>query len=161
MTFARSLAGTVAVAAVLTLAGGCGSPGGPDRAKEGTKKEDDHAHGSGPHGGTVADWGPGGRYHVEFDVDHGKQEATVHVLGSDARTAAPIRADSLHLKIKEPPFEVELKPAPQKGDPPGKSSRFTGKHPRLGKEQEFEGTITGSVDGKTYSADFKEEPKKE
>ncbi|HRA89307.1 MAG TPA: hypothetical protein PK992_14580, partial [Planctomycetaceae bacterium] len=41
-----------------------------------------HGHGAGPHDGTLADWG-GGKYHVEFTVDHDKQEATVYVLGSD------------------------------------------------------------------------------
>jgi hypothetical protein len=34
----------------------------------------DHEHGAGPHGGTLADWG-GGKYHVEFTVDHDAKEA--------------------------------------------------------------------------------------
>src|SRR5690242_5939430 len=47
----------------------------------------DH-HGSGPHGGTVTEWGDG-NYHVEFTVDHDKKEAVVYILGGDAKTPAP------------------------------------------------------------------------
>jgi hypothetical protein len=145
------LLATAAIA--FALAAGCAST---DPGKDATKKDKDgHEHGAGPHGDAVADWGP---YHVEFTVDHKTQEATVYVLGDDAKTAAPIKAVKLTLKIKEPPFEVELKPAPQEKDPAGSSSRFVGKHERLGKDQEFEGTITGQVGGKTYSGAFAEEP---
>jgi hypothetical protein len=161
----RMLTGGLAVLAALTLAAGCGKTGGDnpkgDRAgkdgKGGKKKV--HEHGPGPHGGTVADWG-GGKYHVEFTVDHGKQEATVYVLGDDEKTPVPIKAKDgqLLLAIKEPPFQVVLKAVPQKGDPEGAASRFAGKHEKLGKEQEFAGTITGEADGTPYSGDFKEEP---
>ena len=53
-----------------------------------------HGHGAGPHDGTLADWG-GGKYHVEFTVDHEKQEATVYVLGSDEKSPAPIKTDKI------------------------------------------------------------------
>jgi hypothetical protein len=149
-----------ALAAILVMAG-CGSPAGPGKQEgdsAGKKpKEDDHSHGTGPHGGAVCDWG---KYHLEFTVDHQKKEATVYVLKLDAKAAAPIKADQLLLKIKDPPFELVLKPAPQEKDPKGTASRFVGKHDRLGKEQEFEGTITGEVGGKTYTGEFKEEPEK-
>ncbi|MCO8123365.1 hypothetical protein NHH03_16565 [Stieleria sp. TO1_6] len=36
-----------------------------------------HGHRAGPHDGTIADWG-GGKYHVEFTVDHGKTQATAY-----------------------------------------------------------------------------------
>ena len=48
-------------------------------------------HGAGPHDGTVADWG-GGKFHVEFTVDHGKKEGTVYILGADEKTPTPIDA---------------------------------------------------------------------
>ena len=149
--------------AALTLALGCGGPGegtprGDPKGKPTPKEEvEDHSHGAGPHGGTVADWG-GGKYHIEFTVDHNKQEATVYLLKADAKTPAPIGADKLLLTIKEPSFQVELKALPQKGDPKGKASRFAGKHARLGKEQEFAGTVSGEVNGTPYAGDFKEEP---
>jgi hypothetical protein len=56
---------------------------------------------------------------------------------------------------------VDLKAVPQDGDPAGKSSRFVGKHDSFGKEQEFEGTMSGVVDGKPYAGDFKEEEHKD
>jgi hypothetical protein len=144
---------------VVQLAG-CTSRVETDREKESKpavkdKEEEDHTHGTGPHGGAVGHWG---RYHFEFTVDHKKQKATVYILKTDVKTPAPIKTKRLLLKIKEPPFEVELEPVPQEKDPAGESSRFAGKHERLGKEQEFEGTVTGKVGGKTLSGTFKEEP---
>jgi hypothetical protein len=115
-----------------------------------------HAHGAGPHDGTIADWG-GGKYHVEFTVDHEKQEATIYVLGGDEKTPTPIDAPTVELSIKEPAILVTLQPNPQESDPAGKASRFTGAHEQLGIVQEFAGTITGVVDGTPYSGDFTEE----
>jgi hypothetical protein len=118
--------------------------------------DDDHHHGAGSHGGTVADWG-GGAYHVEFTVDHPKQEATVYVLGSDGKSPAPIKASQLLLSINDPTFQVELTAAPLDGESDGVASRFVGTHESLGKVQEFAGTISGEVDGTPYAGDFKEE----
>ncbi len=61
------------------------------------------------------------------------------------------------LSIKDPTFQVELKPEPQNGDPTGTASCFVGKHEKLGVVQEFAGTITGEVNGKSYAGDFKED----
>ena len=115
-----------------------------------------HTHGAGPHDGTIADWG-GGKYHVEFTVDHDKQQATVYVLGGDEKTPAPIDADSIELSIADPEMQVTLEASPQDGDPEGKASRFVGTHEGLGVVQEYSGTMTGVVDGTPYSGDFKEE----
>ncbi len=115
-----------------------------------------HGHGVGPHEGTVADWG-GGKYHVEFTVDHDKQQATVYILGSDEKTTTPIDATSIELSIKEPEMQVALQASPQESDPAGKASRFVGTHEKLGVVQEYAGTMTGVVDGTPYSGDFKEE----
>jgi hypothetical protein len=133
------------------------SPKGGEKAPPKGGEGQDHTHGAGPHGGVVFDLG-GGTYHAEFTVDHPKQEATVYILGSDAKTAAPVKADKLLLSINEPQFQVELKAVPLDGEPKGVSSRFVGKHERLGKEQEFAGTVSGEIDGKPYAGDFKEEP---
>jgi hypothetical protein len=154
----------LAVLAALVI--GCG-PQGPTKPKDDAAKKDkddhDHDHGEGPHGGTLADLADekeNVRYHGEFAVDHGKKQATVFILRGDARTAAPIKADKVLVKIKEPTFEVELKPMPQSKDPEGASSRFVGTHEMLGKVQEFAGTIIVTVEGKEYKGDFKEEPPK-
>lgn len=119
-------------------------------------KDEGHAHGAGPHDGTIADWG-GGKYHVEFTVDHDKKEATVYVFGSDEKTPEPITAESLLLTIKEPQMQVDLLPVPQDGESDGKSSRFVGTHDGLATVMEYEGTMSAEVDGTPYAGNFKEE----
>ena len=150
----------------LTLALGCGDQSAPapnstpaptapsTPAKDAPKHA---AHGTGPHEGAVADWG-GGKFHVEFTVDHDKQEATVYVLGDDEKTATSIKAATILLNINDPKFQVELAAAPLEGEAEGTASRFVGKHENLGKVQEFTGTISGEIDGTSYAGDFKEEP---
>ena len=117
------------------------------------------AHGTGPHEGAVADWG-GSKFHVEFTVDHDKQEATVFILGDDEKTATPIKAATILLNINDPKFQVELAAAPLEGEAEGTTSRFIGKHESLGKVQEFAGTISGEIEGTPYAGDFKEDPHK-
>jgi hypothetical protein len=164
---AFQLAPLVALSVVLT---GCPAapppaapttPAAPSASTPATpsgEPEGAHTHGAGPHGGTLADWG-GGKYHVEFTVDHDKQEATIYVLGSDEKSAAPISADAtLQLTIADPAIEAELKAVPEADDPEGQSSRFVGTHENLGIVQEYAGTISGEVDGTPYTGDFKEEP---
>jgi len=84
-----------------------------------------HDHGAGPHDGTIGEFG-GGKYHMEFVVDHGKQEATVYILGGDVKTPAPIKADKLTLAIDDPEFTAELMAQPLEGEATGESSRFVG-----------------------------------
>ena len=138
---------------------GCGptqpAKPGPSPAAE-TPKEGHEEHGAGPHGGTIGEWG-GGKYHIEFTVDHEKKESVVYVLGGDAKTPAPIRAEKLLLTINEPSFQVDLAAQPLEGEEGGLSSRFVGKHDSLGKVQEFAGSVTTEVNGTPYAGDFKEE----
>ena len=157
---------SLAVTTSLTCVGGCEDAEKPAASSSppviqqpaGTEDAPKHAaHGAGPNGGAVADWG-GGKYHVEFTVNHDTQEATVYVLGDDEKTAAPIKADKVLLSIVDPKFEVELAPMPLDGEADGAASRFVGKHESLGKVQEFDGTISGEIDGTPYTGDFKEEP---
>lgn len=130
--------------------------GTPTAKTDAKGKDDDHDHGDGPHGGVVFDLG-GGKYHAEFTVSHPKQEATIYILdGGNAKKAAAVKSASMTLNIKQPAFQVELKPAKQAGDPDGSASAFVGKHEKLGLVQEFEGTITLEIDGKPYAGDFKE-----
>jgi len=123
-----------------------------------SKPEEDshaHSHGAGPHDGAVADWG-GGAYHVEFIVDHDEKKATVYVLGSDGKSAAPIKAESINLIINEPSTEMTLKAEPLEGETDGMASRFSGEHDTIGIVREFSGTIRGEVDGTPYVGDFTE-----
>lgn len=126
-----------------------------DGAIETEQEHGDHSHGEAPHGGTICDWG-GGKFHVEFTVDHNKQEATVYVLGSDAKSPAPIAATTINLAIQDPQLRTVLNAKPLDGDAEGMSSRFVGNHEGLGVVKEYEGTIFGTVDGKPYSGDFTE-----
>ena len=114
-------------------------------------------HGAGPHEGTVADWG-GGKYHVEFTVDHAKHEGTVYILGADEKTPVSIAAESIEMTILDPVMHASLKATPQDGDKAGTASRFVGTHEKLGVVQEYAGTISGVIDGTPYSGDFKEVP---
>ncbi len=156
--------------AVLVLAAGCDpttpAPVAQNNPSAATSTDDHghshgegHVHAAGPHDGAIGDWG-GGKFHVEFTVNHDTKEATVYVLGSDEKTAAPVKTPDgkLLLTIKEPAFQVDLVASPMEGEADGKSSRYVGKHDNLGTVQEFAGTISGETDGTPYSGDFKEEP---
>lgn len=149
----------LACSTLLPLATGCGENPAPAPAPQAKSEADDHGHdhGSAPHGGTLTDWG-GGAYHVEFTVDHDKKEATVYIIGSDAKSPAPIKADKIHLVIDDPMTEMELVAKPLEGEAEGTSSRFVGAHDTIGIVKEFSGTISGEVDGTPYTGDFKEEP---
>ena len=115
-----------------------------------------HGHGAGPHDGTLADWG-GGKYHVEFTVDHDKQQATVYVLGSDEKSPSPIKTEKILLSIGDPELQADLLPVPLEGETDGLSSRFVGKHEKLGIVQEYAGTMTAEIEGTPYTGEFKEE----
>ena len=163
----------VALCASIAFTTGCGQPNtdGDKKAEPGTHVHadgtvhsddhghahgDGHTHGPGPHGGTIADWG-GGKFHVEFTVDHNKQEATVYILGTDEKTPASIDAKEITLTIKDPSFTTTLQAKPLESELLGGSSRFVGNHESLGVVQEYEGSMSGVVDGTPYSGNFKEE----
>lgn len=143
------------MAAGIVLFSGCDQS--PETSPPKAEKKHVHAgHAPGPHDGTLADWG-GGRFHVEFTVDHDKREATVYILGDDEKTRQPIATETIQLTIQDPSMQVTMTAAPQDGDAPGTTSRFVGNHEGLGVVQEYAGTITGVVDGTPYSGDFAEE----
>ena len=151
-----------ACSTVLCVVSGCGDSPKPAPAPQGKAASEDHghdhpAHGAGPHGGTLTDWG-GGAYHVEFTVDHGKKEATVYIVGSDEKSPSPIKTETIHLTINDPMTELDLTALPEEGEAEGSSSRFVGTHDTLGIVKEFAGTISGEIEGTPYTGDFKEEP---
>jgi len=150
----KALAAIAAVVFALLIAQGCARQSDTQAPKA---KPAEHSHGAGPHGGSIAEWGRG-KYHIEFTVDHDKQEATVFVLGQDAKTPEPVACEKVLLSIREPRFQVDLAPQPLDGESGGKASRFVGRHEDLGKVQEFAGTITAVVAGTPYAGDFQEQP---
>jgi hypothetical protein len=155
----KRLIALLTCSAVLSAAVGCNPAPAPAPAPPTTAESKDHGHdhGTAPHGGTLTDWG-GGKYHVEFTVDHDKKEATVYIIGSDAKSPQPIKASSVHLVINDPMTEIDLVAKPLEGEPEGTSSRFVGTHETIGIVKEFSGTISGEIDGTPYTGDFKEEP---
>jgi len=139
------------------LVTGCGEqPKTKIKAKTVAKGGDshDHDHGQAPHGGTILEFG---KYHGEFCVDHGKKQVTLYILDDAMKKAVPLAVDKLTLSIKTPQFQADLIASPQEGDPKGSASRFVATDDRFGKEQEFEGTVNGVIDGKPYLGDFKKE----
>lgn len=152
MTISRQLLCGL-VLSVLVLSG-CNTQPPNAPAKGANKPMHDHPE-DGPHKGPLVEWGAED-YHVEFTVDHQKQEARVYVLGADAKTPSPIKVERILLTIYGPAFQVDLKPDPQSGDPPGTASCFVGKHEKLGDDRAFSGTLSAEVNGKPYAGDFKE-----
>lgn len=118
---------------------------------------DDHV---GPHKGIVVEWGEE-EYHPEIVVDQKAGTVTVYVYGTHddlhKKKLKAIDSKSLTLVLKTTPATtVKLEPAPEKGDPKGSSTKFTGKHDVFTKDMKWEGTISGKVGTKPYSGDFKQ-----
>lgn len=115
---------------------------GDAKAKEPAASAGHDHDGPGPNGGTIIEFGP---WHGELVVDVKAKQATVHILGEDAKTVASIPADKLTLSIEEPKFQVELKASPGKDDPKGKASRFVAVHDHFGTERLYKGILSGKV----------------
>lgn len=153
------LGGLVMTAALVALSAGCDNPHrstAPSRGAASKGHAHDHPE-KGPHDGALAEWGDE-EYHAEFTVDHAQKKATVYILDGSARNAVPIAAETITLTLTDatPPVQVTLKADPQKDDPKGQSSRFSGTHALLGEEREFKGEISGQIGGKPYAGGFTE-----
>ncbi len=148
---------TVVLGLGLIWATGCDNKKDATTPKPDPKKDEDHAHGNGPHGGVVFDFG-GGKYHGEFKPSHPDKNATVWILGADEKTAAPIKAEKLKLVVSNTTPKIEIELLPTDKDKDGKASTFTGKDNGFGVEMEYKGTVTFTIDGKQYSGDFEEKP---
>ena len=162
MMYAKILGLGVLVAALTVT--GCSQPAGTPKAdskKDNSGKEEEHAHGKGPNGGVVFDFG---KYHGEFTVDHDKKECTVLVLGNDEKTPKAVGAKELTVATKETktkegkavaPMTIKMLPKDGKD---GKASMFVGTDPGLGNVADFEGTVVGEIAGKSSKGEFTEEP---
>ncbi len=158
MSKAMKLSGLLLVAVLFMGCSGQKPGDGPKAETPPVAKSDhgDHGdHGGGPHGGTVLELG---QFHGEIVFNHDTKEAVVYILDGTAKVNQPITAANLLLNVKAPQLLVELKPRPLDGEPAGKSSRFAGTHEAFAKEQPFEGTVSGVIDGKPYFGEFKEVP---
>lgn len=133
-----------------------------DKSGTSSKTKTPHApHGKGPNGGVVIDLG---KYHAEFTVDHPAKECTILVINGEKQDAEPlaVAAKEFTLITKEtktkegkvvPPMTIKMLPKDLKN---GKASKFVGTDPGLANVADFEGTVTGEIDGKPSSGEFKE-----
>lgn len=161
-TYKRLLHGAALVAA-FTLPLGCqkseqaSKPASAAKSKE--KHDHDHDHPEeGPHGGSLVEWGEH-EYHAEFTVDHKTKTAVIYILDTSAKKApkvepAKITKVTLTITNVTPPVTLELKHDAAKSD--AKGIAFTGTHDALGKDVEFKGNVSGTVDSLHYTGDFEE-----
>ncbi len=123
----------------------------------GTVRAEDH---EGPHKGIIVEWGDE-EYHTEIVIDAKAGTVTVYIYGNEVDlkkgTTKPIDSKTLTLALKtNPATTLKLVPAPEKGDPAGKSSKFTLKHEVFAKEMKFAGTLSAKVGTTPYSGEFKQ-----
>ena len=115
----------------------------------------------GPNKGPVAEWGEE-EYHLEILPDAKTGAVTVYVYGNHddlhkgKKKAIDAKGLTLVLKSTDPNTTVKLEPAPEKDDPKGASTKFTGKSDAFKKEMKISGTVSGKVGTKPYSGDFKQ-----
>ena len=132
---------------------------GESPAKSGHGHEHPHDHPTeGPHQGRLIELGAE-EYHAELVHDAATGVISIHLLGSDAKTPAPIAepALSLNLLVEGRPLQARLDAAPQADDPPGTSSRFS-----LVDEAVFQalessgakGRLNVTIAGKPYSGEI-------
>lgn len=119
----------------------------------------EHTHGTGPNGGVVFDLG---NYHAEFTVDHDKQQCTILFLGDDGKTPTAVAASEFTLAINEAKtndgtvvdaMTITMSPA---GASDGSAAKFVGTDPGIGNVADFEGNVSGEIDGKPAQGMFKE-----
>jgi hypothetical protein len=139
----RSLVLPVLAGFALTLSLGCG--GTSDRTSATTGAEEaqqvagpppalsrEHGHKAGSHGGTIVAIGRD-NYHAEAVIEKGGL-LRLYMLGQDESRLLEVEAQFLtaHVKPEEggEAVPVPVKPEPQEGDAPGKTSRFVASLPR-------------------------------
>ena len=149
------------LAAGLVLSTGCGTPPAPTPPD--TKPEKPaHSHPTtGPvRGGAIGEWGEED-YHLEVVPDRAAGTITAYVLDGTVTKVTAVSAKTLTLSLTAtPPVTIPLEPKPQDGDEAGRSSRFVGTHDALKKPDLFSGSVSGEVDGKKYTGEFREKPAK-
>jgi hypothetical protein len=127
---------TLFVAVGLCVIGfnGCGKgqPVGEVEHADEHGHEDEHAHegehahsDEGPHEGHIIELGTED-HHAELTHDEATNKVGIYLLGSDAKTAAPIEATSVKINVLADgeTLQFELPAVPQPGEEGGKSSYF-------------------------------------
>jgi len=126
-----SITRSLLIVVALTGFSGCGkkpAPAGGDHAEAGHDHDHGDAHdhaAEGPHGGHIIELGVE-NYHAELSHDDATHKIGVYLLGSDAKTAAPIDAPSvtINVAVDGTPTQYTLPATPQSGEAAGKASYF-------------------------------------
>jgi YHS domain-containing protein len=107
-------------------------PGGPPASVPAAAPDGAHAHRAGAHGGNVVEIGRD-NYHAEPVFEAGGA-LRVYMLGQDEARVSEVEDQTLTAYVKPEggteAVAVTLKPDPQPGDAPGKTSRFAGAVPK-------------------------------
>lgn len=116
---------------------------------------DEHEHEKGPHKGSLVELGDE-EFHAEVVHDDKEETVTIYLLGSDAKTAVTTDAKELviNAKVKGKGVQLKLKPAPQKSDKQGTTSRFSLKSKELIEildEPSSNPVLRIAINGKTYN----------
>ena len=94
--------------------------------------DESHGHPLGPHGGSVVAIDRDNRFHAEAVFEPGGA-VRLYTYGQELSEARPVAARTLCAAVRghdgDHEFVVMLRPEPQPSDPPGTSSRFSGRLP--------------------------------
>jgi hypothetical protein len=138
------------LAAAVGLALGCDSPKDGAKKKTDQKEETSHTE-SAPHKGKLfAD--DGDRHHAELLIDQAGKKATVYLYDSKIKDPVSLGDKTISLNVADKaPVQIELKAEPQKADPEGMASRFSGVHDRLGTDLDLgKVEIEAKINGKSH-----------
>jgi hypothetical protein len=154
----RYLSRIIGLLLVVCLIGGCGK--GQSAAPAGEAHDhEEHSHADeGPHGGHIIELGTE-QYHAELIHEAETNRVGVYLLGSDAKTPAPIDAASvtINVRVEGNPEQYILPAVPQPGEPAGKSSYFELVSEPLHKvvagqsESKAMARLSINIEGKPYS----------
>jgi hypothetical protein len=128
MHFAYKFAVVTVIVLCAAGLGGCkgeSKPGGGEAA-DAHEHGHEHDHGEqGPHGGHIIELGAE-THHAELTHDGASHKVGVYLLGGDAKSAAPIVAESvtINVSVDGQPAQYVLPAVPQTGEEGGKSSYF-------------------------------------
>lgn len=148
--------GTVAIAGLALLVGGCGKPDG----KTGGGDDHDHHHHAhptvGPHKGTILEWGNNHEHHLELVIDREKQQATVYFLDHDMKKseATALKNGEVRIIDAENSVQIPLVASPLEGETADKASRYVGTHAVLGSKEPLTGDVRGQVGTEHYIESF-------
>lgn len=130
---------------------------GPGRASSPSTAKDEHGHehpSEGPHHGDLVELGKE-EYHAE--IVHGKEgNVTIYLLDHEGKKPVPTEAKQVIINLvhQGKAEQYKLPATPDKGDPAGKTSRFSLTDKHLMEDLDAEGTMAKlviTINGKQYT----------